>query len=995
MIFKNKIFNIIEKLFDPDNKYHTRANDIMIKYEVSKNKSISRNLEIPTSNSNKTLENNIIKSDTLLNQHYVNYTNTYQVIDSNTFTIMFLNHLEPGVEMSDAFVNNIINQKVDYHLRILHAQKDFSIRKLRNALEAIKMKERSLEEELKTKKNDPVIEKQLENLEKTKQLIEAHLNALQNSTFSNILAVDVGFKLPHPSGDVRNIRNNILSFASKVRQFGHSIDVGFGRQQFTMFDYVNGTRKPEYTYYVSPDNVSIGALQPFIFANFVESNAPIMGNYESNKIPLPLDIWDLPNQNGVIIGISGSGKSATSKVITTRNLIMANRRIIIIDPQREYLYTAKAVGGEYIDILSNSRNETMSINIFDKANYESDESNSFDLKINDIITFFSFASASASLIESGVAISKPLEDNPIYYQFTSKLIRDFYKKYNIFSLENINEDTAPTLDDFIKYINELKTGIEKNNIINIDPPIMSDDINYQNYLGAFQLISNACNTLSSEEYAIFRGKTKINLDNKYVVFNTKDLSPKMDLLATYVIMNYVVKTMSSDIAEQKIMLIDEGWKLLSQLGSDYVKIIAKTARKFNLGLIVTTQQLEDLDNEQGRALLENSSFMYIFKQKEIERNREKLMTNFGLTEEDLIFLKNATPGKGILKFGDDKYKIDFIITPSEMKFAESNVTKLKELIPDEIIRVKKEIEKLSIAVEYKMNLSLDTSYEEKMLEYNRALLSSLTDIKERLKSEAGQLEINEENIENFVLDDRKIYSLNVDEKETFGPGLGIDEIKYLLKEGYKEYKIKNELTKVFGNEIFYIKTRIIPEEIFIYSKYLETLVKKNYSKYIIGDPYIEHDTIVLQVKTPKSSGKFYVYNPKTDSADIFEAKNGEIVISKSQQLYDYFKGENINDNYIYVYDMNEKKPMVFLESQFKLSYDKILYDNKRVYVRMSYDYFLPFSKEDISFGDNAEFYYMILTDSLYNSFVGPGGNVPKEYFRYDQADELLRSIFGK
>jgi len=995
MKFQNKIFNIIEKLFDPDSRYHNKANDLMIKYEVSRNKNISGILEIPAPVWNKTLENNIIKSDTILNQHYVNYTNTYQVIDSNTFSILFLNRLEPGVEMSDAFVNNIINQRADYFLRVLHTPKDFSIRKLRNAIEAIKMKEASLEEELKTKKNDPVIQKRLEDLDKTRQLIEAHLVALQNSTFSNILFVDAGFKLPHPSGDIRNIRNNILSFASKVRQFGHSIDTGFGRQQFNMFDYVNGTRKPEYSYYVSPDNISIGALQPFIFANFVESTAPIMGNYESNKIPLPLDIWDLPNQNGVIIGISGSGKSATSKVITTRNLIMANRRIIVIDPQREYLYTAKAVGGEYIDLLTSSGNETMSINIFDRANYESDESNSFDLKINDIITFFSFASASTNLIESGMTISKPLEDNPIYYQFTSKLIRDFYKKHNILSLEDINEDTAPTLEDFIKYINDLKTGIEKNNIINIDPPIMSDDINYQNYLGAFQLISNACNTLSGDEYAIFRGKTKIDLSNKYVVFNTKDLSPKMNLLATYVIMNYVVKTMSSDIAEQKILLIDEGWKLLSQLGSDYIKIIAKTARKFNLGLILTTQQLEDLDNEQGRALLENSSFMYIFKQKEIERNREKLMTNFGLTEEDLIFLKNATPGKGILKFGDEKFRIDFIITPSEMKFAESNVTKLKELIPDEIINVKKEIEKLTNAVEYKKNLSLDTSYEEKLLEYNRALLASLTDIKERLKSEAGQLEINEENIENFVLDDRRIYSLNVDGKETFGPGLGIDEIKYLLKEGYKEYKIKGELTKVFGDEIFYIKTRIVPEEIFIYSKYLEALVKKKYANSIIGEPYIEHDTVVLQVKTPKVSGKFYVYNPKTDSAEIFEAKNGEIVISKSPQLYDYFKGETINENYIYVYDMNEKKPMVFLESQFKLSYDKILYDNKRVYIRISYDYFLPFSKEEISFGDNAEFYYMILTDSLYNSFVGPGGTVPKEYFKYDQADELLRAIFGK
>jgi len=995
MIFNNKIFNIIERLFDQDSQYHNIANDLMIKYESLKNKSVLRNLEIPTPNFNKVLENNIIKSNTVLNQHYVNYSNLYQIIDSNTFSILFMNYFEPGVEMSDSFLYNIIKEKVDYQLSIIHTPKDISIRKLKNAQEAVKMKEAALEEELRTKKNDPAIAKRIERFEKTKQIIELHLEALQNSTFSNILGINVGFKLPHQSGDIRNIKNNVLSFVSKIKQFGHSITTEFGKQQFAMYDYVNGSKKPDYSYYVSLDNISIGTLQPFLFANFVETNAPIMGNYDTNKIPIPLDIWDLPNQNGVIIGISGSGKSATSKVITTRNLITANRKIIIIDPQREYLYTAKAVGGEYIDILSNSKNETMSINIFDKANYESDESNSFDLKINDIITFFSFASASVTLIETGATISKPLEDNPIYYQFTSKLIRDFYKKHNIFSLEDLNENTAPTLNDFINYVFDLKKELETNNVIKLEEPITSDNINFNNYVEAFKLIANACDTLLGDEYIIFRGKTKINLDNKYVVFNTKDLSPKMDLLATYVIMNYVVKTMSSDIAEQKIMLIDEGWKLLSQLGSDYVKIIAKTARKFNLGLIITTQQLEDLDNEQGRALLENSSFMYIFKQKEIQRNKDKLMTNFGLTEEDLIYLKNATPGKGILKFGDEKYKIDFIITPSEMKFAESNVTRLKELIPDEIIRVKKEIEKLSSSIEYKKKLSLDISYEEKLLNYNRSLLSSLTDIKERLKSESGQLEINEENIENFVLDDRKIYSLNVNEKEIFGPGVGVDEIKYLLKEGYKEYKIKNELTKVFGNEIFYIKTRIVPEEIFIYSKYLEVLIKNNYSKYIIGEPYIEHDTIILQVKTPKSNGKFYVYNPKTDSGEIFESKNGDIIISKSPQLYDYFKGENINDNYIYVYDMNENKSMVFLESQFNLSYDKILYDNKRVYIRMSYDYFLPFSKEDISFGDNAEFYYMILTDSLYNSFVGPGGSVPKEYFKYDQADELLRVIFRK
>lgn len=997
MRFKNIIFNSVEKFFDPNDKYHNNLNDLMIKYTIKNNKKKTQDIKIDGITHAKILSGDPTKYSTILDQHYVLYPANYQIIDSNIFTIFMLKNLEAGISMDDSFVKSIIDDGIDYSLKIEQKSKDLSIIELKNALEMLKMHEKTIEEEMKTTRQDNIkLKNDQEDTLKQMSLVGSHLEVVQNSHFSNMAKISMGFKVPHVKSDISSVKNKNTLFMSKIRQFGHSLKPYFNKQQFLMFDYINGTDKPLYKYYVGIDNLSIGSLQPFIYANFVTNDSIIVGNYATNNIPITADIWDLPNQNGIIIGISGSGKSATSKSITTRNFIMKNRRIFIIDPQREYLYAAKVVGGEYIDVLMSSGNDSMTINIFDRANYESESLNAFDLKINDIITFLSFASSSISTIESGDVIERPLENNPIFYQITATIIKSFYAKFNIISLEDFDKNEPPTLNDFIKYINEIKIGIEKNNKIILEgKTIENDDINYQNYLEAFKLISNACNILEGDEYAIFKGKTKINLNNRYIVFNTRDLSPRMNLLATYVIMNYVIKTMSSDIIEQKILLVDEGWKLMSKLGSDYIKVIAKTARKFNLGLVVTTQQISDFDNEQGRALLENSSFMYIFKQKEVSRNKEKLMTDFGLKDEDITYLKLAGPGEGILKFGDDKYRIRYLLTKEELKFAESNITKLKDIIPDELISTKKKIKEIMMTIQSKQSLGLDTTYENKLLEYNRNMLSALQDIKNHLEFEAGSLGINEENIEDFVLEDRGIYNLNIDDKSLFGSGLGIDEIKYLLNNGYFEYKIEGDMSKIFQNEIFYVKTILRPVDIFIYSNYLKNLIKLKYSKYLIGDPTIEHDSVTIQVKAVKDVGKYYVYYPKTDVAQIMEIKGKDVFISPSPRKFDYFKDELINNNYVYIYDMNNNNKLIFLESQFDMAKDKILYNVKRIYIRIAYDYFLPYSNEDMMFGEDSSFYYIILTDKLFNTFVGPNGVVPKQYFRYDQIDNLLKRIFGE
>ena len=997
MRFKNKIFNFIERAFDPNDKYHNELNDLMIKYSFRSKKVKEQNTEIPSINHKKVLSGDTTKYSAILDQHYVLYAPQYQVVDSNIFTIFSLNNLEAGISTDDNFIRSIIDNGIDYYIKIEQKPKDSTIIELKNALEMLNVHERTIEEQMKTSKQENVRlkEEQEDNLNQI-SLVQSHLEVIRNSHFSNMAKVSMGFKLTHTKSDISSIKNANIAFMSKIRQFGHALKPYFNKQQFLLFDYVNGTDNPLYKYYVSLDNTSIGSMQPFIYANFIPSESIIVGNYSTNNIPIVADIWDLPNQNGIIIGISGSGKSATSKSITTRNFIMNGRRIIIIDPQREYLYAAKVVGGDYIDILANTKNNSISINIFDKANYESEASNAFDLKVNDIITFLSFASSSVSTLESGELVDRPLEGNPIFYQFTSTLIKTFYAKNKIFSLEDFNDNEIPTLDDFILYVKDIKDNIEKSNRIALEgKTIENTDINYKNYLEAFKQISNACDILSNDEYAIFKGKTKISLSNRYIVFNTRDLSPRMNLLSTYVIMNYVIKTMSSDIIEEKILLVDEGWKLMSKLGSDYIKVIAKTARKFNLGIVVTTQQISDFDNEQGRALLENSSFMYIFKQKEITRNKEKLMTDFGLTDEDINYLKLAGPGEGVLKFGDDKYRIRYVLTKEELKFAESNITKLKDIVPNEIITTKKKIKETMITIQNKESLNLDTSYENKLLEYNRSMLDALQDIKSHLEFEAGSLGINEENIEDFILEDSGIYSLNINGKELFGPGVGVDEIRYLLNNGYFEYKIENDMSKMFQNEIFYVKSIVRPVEIFIYSQYLKNTIKRNFSKYLLGDPIVEHNSVILQVKSIKEVGKYYIYYPKTDTAQIIEIKEKGIFISPSPRKFDYFRDEIMNDNYVYIYDMINNNKLVFLESQFDMAKDKMLYDTKRIYIRIAYDYFLPYSNEDMLFEDGSNFYYVILTDKLFSTFIGPNGLVPKQYFKYDQSDLLLKSIFGE
>lgn len=88
-------------------------------------------------------------------------------------------------------------------------------------------------------------------------------------------------------------------------------------------------------------------LLPFISKQLTDPQGIFMGMNSYNSSLVFIDPFTSRNNNINILGVSGSGKSVTSKILMNR-LYMRGIQILVIDPEGEYVDLAKSLGGEVI-----------------------------------------------------------------------------------------------------------------------------------------------------------------------------------------------------------------------------------------------------------------------------------------------------------------------------------------------------------------------------------------------------------------------------------------------------------------------------------------------------------------------------------------------------------------------------------------------------------------------------------------------------------------------
>ncbi len=349
-------------------------------------------------------------------------------------------------------------------------------------------------------------------------------------------------------------------------------------------------------------------LMPFVAKSLYNPDGIFIGTnvYHNSLVFLNPFTEELTENNNVnIFGVSGSGKSVTSKILAFR-LFLRGTQVIIIDPEGEYVNLAKSLGGEVIQF---SRDNGM--NPFSPA---SDDKDTVLNHITMLKTFFKFF------------IRKERYDSVLL----DKILVSLYECY------------PKNQPDFQKFLNMLKAT-----------PFY-EDLSVLLY-GSLQ--------------GIFTSKRKLALQNDFIVFDLRALSEnEVKAPSMYLLTTLIWQIVNSSNERQRMLFIDEAHTLLkdNEVASDFQKLV-KQARKRNLGVVSITQDVEDfLHHERGKAIINNSATKILLKQSFAAIGL--MDTIFPMTTEEKKNLGSLHKGEVVIFRGSDHIEAFVHVLPSEKPF---------------------------------------------------------------------------------------------------------------------------------------------------------------------------------------------------------------------------------------------------------------------------------------------------------------------------------------
>jgi len=368
------------------------------------------------------------------------------------------------------------------------------------------------------------------------------------------------------------------------------------------------------------DSSSAALTFPFVSSELVQESGILYGINKSNNSLVIIDRYGLNNANSIIFAQSGSGKSYTAKVEILRHL-MQGTKVIVIDPEREYKQLAKSVNGTYIKLSVNSKEK---INPFAYSISSVTDENNLPEQIQDLTELISLMVGSLTSEERAIV---------------DKALLLTYKKFGLTSRKNkiTKKIIYPTLKDFYKEIKKLK---QKD---------LSDRLE--------RFIKGSLSE-------VFNSQTNIELKNRLVVFDIKDLSESLRPIMMMVVATFVNNEVKQN-PQKRMLVIDEGWMLLQEEESArFVSSLVRRARKYYLGVTIISQQANDfLSQEFGRAIASQSSLRVLMRQD--TTTIKKVAEEFHLSAYEQHYLLTCDRGEAIIIADQNHVAVKVVASEAE------------------------------------------------------------------------------------------------------------------------------------------------------------------------------------------------------------------------------------------------------------------------------------------------------------------------------------------
>lgn len=386
-----------------------------------------------------------------------------------------------------------------------------------------------------------------------------------------------------------------------------------------------------------------------------------------NLVYINLFNKDLNNQNCIVIGPSGSGKSFTVGFFVVQRFERKERQIII-DVGGSYKNLIEIVGGKYFQY---DPEKPISFNPFLCAQNEKGEWTPNDDKVSFIISLISMLWK-----ENGEKI------NNVEWAILQDLVPRFYKYFN-----NQRKTTVPNLNEFIAWLKQFEKEIKA-------------DEGLQRKFDRFDLTElHICLEpfVSGKYQELLNSKEVLDIsDHRLVCFDMakiKDderLYPIVAMLLTELALDTVRKFPD----EIKYFTMDEAWSMLSEAMGQFVEYMYRTLRKNNGSMTIITQGIDEIiKSKVGTAIINNAESKMILNHTD-KTQINKLATHLGFTNDEILKIRSIRVNRDcrevFLKQGNDSFVFVMEVPSSEHAILTSNpvernhLNKLKAIYNDNI-----------------------------------------------------------------------------------------------------------------------------------------------------------------------------------------------------------------------------------------------------------------------------------------------------------------------
>ena len=350
---------------------------------------------------------------------------------------------------------------------------------------------------------------------------------------------------------------------------------------------------------------------PFITQELFQRGAALY--YGLNALSSNMILCDrkrLKNPNGLILGTPGSGKSFAAKREITNAFLITDDDIIICDPEAEYYPLVRRLHGQVIRISPTS---TQYVNPMDiNLNYSEDD-NPLALKSDFLLSL-------CELVIGGKEGLMPVEKTVI-----DRSVRNVYRPF----LAAPDPAKMPILGDLY------------------DELLRQPEPEAARVAAALELyVSGSLN--------VFNHRTNVELSNRLVCFDIKQLGKQLKKLGMLIVQDQVWNRVTINRAEKKSTryYMDEFHLLLKEeQTAAYSVEIWKRFRKWGGIPTAITQNVKDLlSSREIENIFENSDFVLMLNQA--QGDREILARQLNISPQQMKYVTHTEAGEGLIFYGN-------------------------------------------------------------------------------------------------------------------------------------------------------------------------------------------------------------------------------------------------------------------------------------------------------------------------------------------------------